>query len=130
MHTKNRVHNKLCTLQMARVTIKGNGHQIDNLYKLLFFQNLFLYPMEVYFTHIDTACILLEINGYKILTDPTLDLPGKLYHHGFGTFSRKLTRPALSVGQLGDVDLILLSHHQHKDNFDVRGKSLPERLRL
>ena len=44
--------------------------------------------MKVNITHIDTACILLEINGYRILTDPTLDSAGKLYHHGFGSISR------------------------------------------
>lgn len=78
---------------------------------------------NVAITHIDTACILLEINGYKILTDPTLDHAGKLYHHGFGTFSRKTDNPALDAADLKDVDLILLSHHQHKDNFDYAGKA-------
>lgn len=29
---------------------------------------------------------------------------------------------------LSDVDLILLSHHQHKDNFDVNGRKLTERI--
>lgn len=29
--------------------------------------------MKVTITHIDTACVLLNINGYKILTDPTLN---------------------------------------------------------
>lgn len=79
--------------------------------------------MEMIITHIDTACILLEINGYKILTDPTLDEAGKLYHHGFGTFSRKTESPALQAGDLNNIDLILLSHHQHKDNFDNNGKA-------
>lgn len=74
-------------------------------------------------THIDTACILLEINGYRILTDPTLDDAGKIYHHGFGTFSRKTENPALHPEDLKNVDLVLLSHHQHKDNFDNRGKA-------
>jgi len=74
-------------------------------------------------THIDTACILLEINGYKILTDPTLDEAGRLYYHGSGSFSRKIESPAVRPDQLHDIDLILLSHHQHKDNFDHKGKS-------
>jgi L-ascorbate metabolism protein UlaG (beta-lactamase superfamily) len=29
--------------------------------------------MKVTITHIDTACVLININGFKILTDPTLD---------------------------------------------------------
>lgn len=78
--------------------------------------------MKIKITHIDTACILLEINGFRILTDPTLDNAGKLYHHGFGSMSRKTENPALQVTELNNIDLILLSHHQHKDNFDNRGK--------
>ena len=79
--------------------------------------------MEVKITHIDTACVLLEINGFKILTDPTLDNAGKLYHHGYFAFSKKTEKPALQNIDLSKIDLILLSHHQHKDNFDVKGKS-------
>lgn len=78
--------------------------------------------MNINFTHIDTACILLEINGYKILTDPTLDHSGKIYYHGFGAFSQKTENPALQNVDLSDIDLVLLSHHQHKDNFDTKGK--------
>lgn len=78
--------------------------------------------MNIHVTHIDTACILLDINGYKILTDPTLDAAGKLYYHGSGTFSRKIESPALNSHDLKEVELILLSHHQHKDNFDNKGK--------
>ena len=78
--------------------------------------------MYINITHIDTACILLEINGYKILTDPTLDNAGRLYYHGAGSFSRKTGNPAIMIDQLPKVDLILLSHHQHKDNFDYNGQ--------
>jgi L-ascorbate metabolism protein UlaG (beta-lactamase superfamily) len=79
--------------------------------------------MEVYITHIDTACVLIEINGYKILTDPTLDNSGKLYHHGFGAISRKTENSTIQESKLNDIDLILLSHHQHKDNFDNKGRA-------
>lgn len=73
-------------------------------------------------THIDTACMLIDINGYRILTDPTLDRAGKLYYHGAGAFSRKTGDPALPLTALPEVDLVLLSHHHHKDNFDTNGK--------
>lgn len=79
-------------------------------------------------THIDTACILLEINGYRILTDPTLDDAGHIYHHGFGAVSRKLDNPALDLRDLKNIDLILLSHHQHKDNFDTNGKEFTKHV--
>ena len=78
---------------------------------------------DISITHIDTACMLLEINGYRILTDPTLDAAGKLYYHGYGSFSRKTSDPALDAGTLKNIDLVLLSHHQHKDNLDVKGKA-------
>lgn len=79
--------------------------------------------MNVSITHIDTACILIDINGFRMLTDPTLDQAGNTYHHGFGAISRKTDDPALSPGLLDHIDLVLLSHHQHKDNLDVQGKA-------
>jgi L-ascorbate metabolism protein UlaG (beta-lactamase superfamily) len=83
--------------------------------------------MNITITHIDTACILLEINGYRILTDPTLDKGGHLYYHGYGAASRKTEDPALPITGLENIDLILLSHHQHKDNLDNNGKAFLKR---
>ncbi len=80
--------------------------------------------MKINITHIDTACVLLEINGYRILTDPALDNAGGLYHHGFGAMSRKTENPAIPKRELNNIDLVLLSHHQHKDNFDNKGREL------
>ncbi|RYG54410.1 MAG: MBL fold metallo-hydrolase, partial [Chitinophagaceae bacterium] len=79
--------------------------------------------LYMFITHIDTACVLLEINGYRILTDPTLDKAGHLYYHGYGAISRKTDDPVLPAGGLNDIDLVLLSHHQHKDNFDHKGRA-------
>jgi L-ascorbate metabolism protein UlaG (beta-lactamase superfamily) len=79
-------------------------------------------------THIDTACILIEINGYRILTDPTLDKAGQWYYHGSGSFSKKIESPAIEAEQLPPIDLVLLSHHQHKDNFDNNGKAYAMRV--
>ncbi len=45
--------------------------------------------MNIKITHIDTACCLIEIGFFKILTDPVLDNAGKLYHHGYGAISKK-----------------------------------------
>lgn len=88
--------------------------------------------MDINITHIDTASILLDINGYKILTDPTLDPAGKLYYHGSGSFSRKTHDPAITIDQLRHqhIDLILLSHHLHKDNFDINGKEFASTIPL
>ncbi len=80
-------------------------------------------------THIDTACVLLEINGYRILTDPTLDHAGHWYYHGYGGISKKTDNPAIEVTALGQIDLVLLSHHQHKDNFNAMGKRLTSQVK-
>lgn len=77
--------------------------------------------MTLSLTHITTACILLEMEGFRILTDPVLDPPGKWYHHGFGAISRKTSGPAGSSQSLGTPDLVLISHHQHGDNLDPAG---------
>ncbi len=84
--------------------------------------------MQISITHIDTACIILDINGFRIMTDPVLDKAGELYHFGYGAFSRKLSNPALSKEEIGKIDLILLSHHQHKDNFDKAGKRFAKKV--
>jgi L-ascorbate metabolism protein UlaG (beta-lactamase superfamily) len=81
--------------------------------------------MKVTITHIDTACVLLDINGYKILTDPTLNnkdgfLPQ--YVSSPLAFSKKYSDPALSNEEIGRVDLVLLSHDHHSDNLDKNGK--------
>lgn len=86
--------------------------------------------MAVSITHIDTACALININGYHILTDPTLDPAGGWYHHGFGSLSKKTQGPAIVAEKLPPIDLVLLSHHQHKDNFDRKGKALTANVHL
>ncbi len=79
-------------------------------------------------THIDTATIILEIDGLRIITDPVFDPPGKLYHHGWGAFSKKTTKPSQSIKQIGAIDLALISHHQHKDNLDKSGRNFIEKV--
>ena len=63
---------------------------------------------------------LIEIDGFRILTDPTFDAPGayELPHVKL----EKLSGPALSAEAVGKVDAVLLSHDQHADNLDHSGK--------
>jgi L-ascorbate metabolism protein UlaG (beta-lactamase superfamily) len=63
---------------------------------------------------------LIEVGGFRLLTDPTFDAPGeyKLPH----VTLKKLARPALTAEQIGGVDAVLLSHDQHADNFDHAGR--------
>lgn len=86
--------------------------------------------MEISLTHIDTACCLLELPGCRILTDPVLDPAGRYYHHGFGAFSKKTFEPAYRPEDLQGIDLVLLSHPQHKDNFDRKGREFAKTVPL
>lgn len=81
--------------------------------------------MKVTITHIDTACVLININGFKILTDPTLDKKDGFFPQYVSrplAFSKKYIDPALSIEEIGKVDLVLLSHDHHSDNLDKNGK--------
>jgi L-ascorbate metabolism protein UlaG (beta-lactamase superfamily) len=63
---------------------------------------------------------LIEIDGFRLLTDPTFDEPGayQLPHVKL----EKLTGPALSAEAVGRIDAVLLSHDQHADNLDHGGR--------
>jgi L-ascorbate metabolism protein UlaG (beta-lactamase superfamily) len=65
------------------------------------------------------ATVLINFFGVKILTDPALFPRIGLRLPGFTLGPKRLTRPALTVSQLPDIDLILLSHAQF-DHFDLR----------
>ncbi|MBY5163440.1 MBL fold metallo-hydrolase [Salsipaludibacter albus] len=75
-------------------------------------------------THVGGPTVLLEVGGWRILTDPTFDPPGRRYGFGWGTSSTKLVGPAVAMGDLGRVDLVLLSHDHHADNLDDAGRAL------
>jgi L-ascorbate metabolism protein UlaG (beta-lactamase superfamily) len=75
-------------------------------------------------THIGGPTTLLEIDGVRLLVDPTFDAPGRRYSFGWGTSSRKTAGPAVPVEQLGRLDGILLTHDQHADNLDDAGRAL------
>ena len=76
------------------------------------------------FTHIGGPTTLIEVEGWRILTDPTFDAPGRTYRFGWGTSSRKTTGPAIQAADLGVVDVILLTHDHHADNLDDAGRRL------
>ncbi|MEU0535667.1 MBL fold metallo-hydrolase [Amycolatopsis tolypomycina] len=64
---------------------------------------------------------LLEVGGVRLLTDPTFDPPGD---HPIG--ERVLVKTedsALTEEAVGAVDAVLLSHDQHPDNLDDRGRA-------
>lgn len=79
---------------------------------------------EARITHIGGPTALIEAGGWRILTDPTFDPPGKRYFFGWGTTSKKLAGPSLSPAEVGDIDAVLISHHHHGDNLDPTGRAL------
>ena len=80
--------------------------------------------MNTRLTHIGGPTVLIEVEGWRLLTDPTFDPPGGKYRFGWGTGSTKLSSPALSPSELGPVDAVLLSHDHHEDNLDPAGRAL------
>ena len=48
---------------------------------------------ELKLTHIGGPTVLLEVGGWRLLTDPTFDPPGGSYRFGWGTGSMKMTGP-------------------------------------
>ena len=52
---------------------------------------------EVRLTHVGGPTTLIEVGGWRLLTDPTFDPPGRRYGFGWGTSSRKLAGPAVAV---------------------------------
>ncbi|MBG0569230.1 MBL fold metallo-hydrolase [Actinoplanes aureus] len=79
---------------------------------------------QVRITHIGGPTTLIEVGGWRLLTDPTFDPPGRRYAFGWGTSSTKLTGPAIPAGQLGRIDAVLLTHDHHGDNLDTLGRTL------
>ncbi|UGT44090.1 MBL fold metallo-hydrolase [Nocardia yamanashiensis] len=75
-------------------------------------------------THIGGPTVLIEVDGWTILTDPTFDAPGRRYGFGLGTHSVKTGAPALTPADLPALDAVLLSHDHHADNLDAAGRRL------
>ena len=75
-------------------------------------------------THIGGPTVLIEVEGWRLLTDPTFDPPGRRYSFGWGSFSRKLAGPAIPPAEVGEIDAVLLTHDHHGDNLDDAGRAL------
>ncbi len=80
--------------------------------------------MDVRITHIGGPTALIEVGGWRLLTDPTFDPAGQRYHFGWGAMSKKETGPAVAAAEIGIVDAALVSHDHHEDNLDAAGREL------
>jgi L-ascorbate metabolism protein UlaG (beta-lactamase superfamily) len=79
-------------------------------------------------TFIGTATVLMRIGGFTILTDPNFLHRGQRAYLGLGLTAKRLTEPALSIGDLPGLDFVVLSHH-HGDHFDrIAAKGLDHDL--
>jgi L-ascorbate metabolism protein UlaG (beta-lactamase superfamily) len=78
-------------------------------------------------THIGGPTVLIEVGGWRILTDPTFDPPGEHWNFGWGATSRKLAGPAIAPTDIGPIDIVLLSHDHHGDNLDHAGREMLSR---
>ncbi len=77
----------------------------------------------MHITRIGGPTALIEWEGWRILTDPTFDPPGRTYSFALGTSSTKTTGPAIDLDDIGPIDAVLLSHHHHADNLDDAGRA-------
>jgi L-ascorbate metabolism protein UlaG (beta-lactamase superfamily) len=68
---------------------------------------------NVRLTHIGGPTTLIEVDGWRLLTDPTFDHPGEKYNFRWGTSSRKVTGPAIAASGIGPIDAVLLTHDHH-----------------
>jgi L-ascorbate metabolism protein UlaG (beta-lactamase superfamily) len=83
--------------------------------------------MSITITLIGGPTALIELDGFRLLTDPTFDAPGayQLPHVKL----EKLAGPALAASEIGDVDAVLLSRDQHSDNLDNGGRDFLAKAR-
>lgn len=72
------------------------------------------------------STVVLEIGGLRMITDPTFDPPAA----SPDGMPHRLTHPALTVPDVGRLDVALVSHDQHPDNLDRSGRALLAELPL
>src|SRR3954471_21390273 len=73
--------------------------------------------MDVTVTFIGDATTLISAGGVTVLTDPNFLHQGQRAYLGYGLVSKRLHAPALTVGELPPLDVIVLSH-MHGDHWD------------
>ena len=74
-------------------------------------------------TYIGGPTALLEFAGLRFITDPTFDPPQNYVEPG-STELVKTAGPGIARADLPAIDVVLLSHHSHKDNLDYEGLEL------
>ena len=76
-------------------------------------------------THIGGPTALIELGGWRLLTDPTFDPPGRQLPLRLGDVVAQAGRARRSRPRdLPPLDAILLTHDHHDDNLDPAGRAL------
>jgi L-ascorbate metabolism protein UlaG (beta-lactamase superfamily) len=79
-------------------------------------------------TFIGTATTLMRLGPFRVLTDPNFLHRGERAYLGYGLTSTRLTDPAMTIPQLPQIDVTVLSH-LHGDHWDRRArKGLDKRI--
>jgi L-ascorbate metabolism protein UlaG (beta-lactamase superfamily) len=79
----------------------------------------------LHLTLVGGPTLLVELDGLRLLTDPTFDPPGTYVARAAGAVPlTKTASPALPPEAVEPVDAVLLSHDQHADNLDAGGRAL------
>jgi len=67
---------------------------------------------DIFMTYIGGPTASLDIDGLRLLTDPTFDAGGAEYMTSVYPL-RKMESPAIGLDALGPIDVVLLSHDHH-----------------
>ena len=78
----------------------------------------------IHITHVGTATAVIELDQLTILTDPYFSPKGTVWIGASGAQLTNTYQPALALQDLPPIDLVLLSHEDHKDNLDNLGRQL------
>ena len=84
--------------------------------------------MPISITLIGGPTALIEIDGFRLLTDPTFDDAHTAYQLPHVRLEKKIG-PAVKPDAIGPVDAVLLSHDQHSDNLDNSGREFLHKVR-
>ena len=79
---------------------------------------------DVRVTHIGGPTVLIEVAGWRLLTDPTFDPPGRSYTSAGDVVAQARRARRSPPTDLGPIDAVLLTHDHHADNLDDAGRAL------
>ncbi len=74
-------------------------------------------------TYIGGPTAILDYAGLRFITDPTFDAPQSYPEPGEEPLV-KTAGPGIARDAIGPIDVVLLSHHEHRDNLDYEGLEL------